>query len=497
MYWANVPTAATFSAGGSSSDGQPCVWIRESSAGRSDDDTHWPRERLLHLAPFAVLSDPNGKLAFMSLEELREEHRHWLFEDFLPFMDQYVVDRKYGGFMCTVDRDGTLISGDKRTWYEGRGIWVYSFLYNRIESDPVYLDIARRSVEFIMRHDPLRPELLPSRFTRQGKALDAADPMFYGDVFVANGLQEYSRSPGNEEYWDVARRILLKCVDIYDNRVGYADIPSGPSRLPRRPRLGEVAHVVPAASCAHSPGEVPSATAPTVAGVERPRICGHWMVLLNCAQQMLEVRPDAEIEAVARRSVDAVMNHHYNPDWGLISEYVNHDLSRIASEHGQLCTGHGPETLWMILYEALRTGDKQLFERAAGYLRRSAEVFWDDVYGGMFAGLEHVDLNIWSTAQKSLWLQQEMLIGMLCVIEHTGAAWAREWYSRLHAYLMEKFPLRQYGFPLWASYADRRISFVRHARRCENFHHPRYLMLNLQALERMIGRGGGVSGAFG
>jgi mannose/cellobiose epimerase-like protein (N-acyl-D-glucosamine 2-epimerase family) len=220
------------------------------------------------------------------------------------------------------------------------------------------------------------------------------------------------------------------------------------------------------------------------------------MVLLNCAQQMLETRSDPEIEAVARRSVDAVMNHHYNPAYGLINEQVNHDLSRIGSEHGQVCTGHGPETLWMVLYDAVRTRDKALFDRAAAYLRRSAEVFWDDVYGGMLAGLEHVDLNVWNVEQKSLWLQQEFLIGFLCIIEHTGAQWAKDWYAKLHEYLMAKFPLKQYGFPLWIAYADRKITFVKNYNRCEHFHHPRYLMQNMLALDRMIARGGRLSGVF-
>jgi len=438
-----------------------------------------------------------AELAGMSLEALREEHRHWMLDDFVPFMDKYVVDHELGGFMCTVDRDGTLLSSDKRTWYEGRGIWTYSYLFNKVEQNPKYLEIARKSVEFITRQNPAGKELMPSEFTKEGKPLgDGPDPIFYGDVFVANGFQEYSKIKGNERYWDIAKQILLKCVDIYDNRPGYADIPAGPSRIIRVDR--------PSRGGQRRRGSAAAVTAPwatpqdvIVPGVERPRICGHWMVLLNCAQQMLEHRADPDIEAIAKRSVDAVMDHHYNPSYGLINEQINHDLSRIDSEHGQVAVGHGPETLWMVLYDAVRTKDKALFDRAADYLRRSAEVFWDDVYGGMLAGLDHVDLNIWQATQKSLWLQQEFLIGFLCIIEHTGAQWARDWYAKLHDYVMAKFPLRQYGFPLWIAYADRKITFVKNYDRCEHFHHPRYLMQNMLALDRMIARKGQPSGLFG
>jgi len=37
----------------------------------------------------------------------------------------------------------------------------------------------------------------------------------------------------------------------------------------------------------------------------------------------------------------------------------------------------------------------------------------------------------------------------------------------------------------------------RHFTRVGNFHHPRHLMLNLLTLDRMIERGGKVSGLFG
>ena len=440
--------------------------------------------------PAATAEAPALKLAGLTLEELREEHRHWMLDDFVPFMDKYVVDHDLGGFMCTVNRDGTQLDSRKTTWYEGRGIWTYSYLYNKVEQNPAYAEIARKSVEFISKQNPTGKELMPAAYTKEGKPLeDRPDPIFYGNVFVANGFQEFSKIKGNERYWDIAKQILLNCVDIYDNRPGYADIPAGPSIIPpdRRPRGKRSA-----GAAAPPPPRQPV----IVPGVERPRQCGHWMVLLNCAQQMLEVRPDPEIEAIAKRSVEAVMDHHYNPAYGLINEQVNHDLSRIESEHGEVVTGHGPETVWMILYDAVRTRDKALFERAAGYLKRSAEVLWDDVYGGMLAELAHVDLNIWEVRQKSLWLQQEFLIGFLSIIEHTGAQWAKDWYAKLHDYVMAKFPLKQYGYPLWIAYADRKITFVKDYDRCEHFHHPRYLMQNMLALDRMIARKGEPSGIF-
>jgi N-acylglucosamine 2-epimerase len=107
-----------------------------------------------------------------------------------------------------------------------------------------------------------------------------------------------------------------------------------------------------------------------------------------------------------------------------------------------------------------------------------------------------VDKNIWAL-DKVTWLQEEILIGALFMIEHTGSRWAKDWFGKTYAYALDKLALKKHGFPLWAVSGDRRMTFEPHASRCEHFHHPRHLMQNLLALDRMIDRGGKISGVFG
>ncbi|MCW5977460.1 MAG: AGE family epimerase/isomerase [Bryobacteraceae bacterium] len=391
------------------------------------------------------------------LEKLREQYQTDLFDDFLPFMERYVVDHEYGGFLCATDRDGARVNTDKRAWYEGRGICVYSFLYNNFGSERKYLEVAAKSAAFVLKNKPAGEGLWPATFTREGAPASPPDTAIYGDLFIAEGFAEYSRAAGDPRYWDMAKEIVLKCVRIYD-------------RDDYEPRIGETYL---------GPGARPFPGA---------RIQGVWMVLVRIATEMLKTRRDAEIEAIAARCVDAVMNRHYNPAFHLNNELLNHDLSRPDNEYGQLVyTGHAIETLWMLMYEALRLRDMGLFRTVAGRFRRHVEVAWDDVYGGVFRNLQHVDNNVWSV-DKVLWAQEETLIGALCVVEQTGEAWAREMFDRTYAYVQAKYPLKQYGFPLWITAADRKVTFERHANRVENFHHPRHLMLNLLALERMLKR---------
>jgi N-acylglucosamine 2-epimerase len=189
------------------------------------------------------------------------------------------------------------------------------------------------------------------------------------------------------------------------------------------------------------------------------------------------------------------MNYHYNPSYDLINENINHDMSRNKGPQGDTMVGHAPETLWFVMAEAVRIKDKDLFILAANRLKRHIEVLWDDVYGGYLLGLTSIENNSWNI-QKALWLQEEILIGTMMITEHLGEEWAREWFGKSYTYVRNKFVLKQYGYPLWIAYADRKVTFVKDYDRVENYHHPRHLMINLLSLERMIKRGGKTSGIF-
>ena len=138
--------------------------------------------------------------------------------------------------------------------------------------------------------------------------------------------------------------------------------------------------------------------------------------------------------------------------------------------------------------EAERLRDNRLFDKLAGWFRRHVEVAWDDVYGGVFRNLQHVEKNTW-LLDKVLWAQEEVLIGCMMIIERSGAAWAREMFDRAYQHVSANYPLKHRGSPLWIYASDRRVTFEafsRFPKRVENYHHPRHLMLNLLSLERMI-----------
>ncbi len=410
---------------------------------------------LLAASPLAA-----GAERRLDFNAIRAQYRKDLFEDYLPFHEKYVVDKQYGGFHCTVKPNGELISPEKSAWYEGRGAWVFSFLYNHFGRERKYLDIAAGSLKLIERCRPKgADEFWPKAIRRDGTPGGPPDTEVYGDLFIAEGMAEFSKAVNDKRYWDDARQIILKCVRRYD-------------RPDYHPAIGQTYL---------GPGARPFPGA---------RILGVWMVLIRATTQMLATRADAELQKINDRALDAILNRHDNPRFHLLNELINHDLTRPRNEYEAFVyAGHAIETLWMLLDEAVRRNDHPLFDRAAVVFRRHCEVSRDRVYGGLFRNLRNVDTNDW-TLDKALFPHQEALIGALLMIEQTGDAWARDFYTSIDEYTRARFPMRDIGSPLWQVAGNRQVERTPGMQRAENYHHPRYLMLNLLAAERLIHRRG-------
>ena len=394
-------------------------------------------------------------IAGLTVRELLENYRSYLYDDFLPFMDKHVVDHERGGFMTHADRRGNLLSTTKRAWYDGRGLWVYSFLYNNLGNDPSHLEIARKTTELLLGMRPADGEFWPWSYTREGQPITGTLPDIYGNLFIAEGVAEFSKATGDQKYYDISKEIVISCFNLYDRADYLHAVTYGPD-------------------------------ADQLTG---PRILGHWMVFLKVATTLLCVKEDPAIENIADRCIDALMNKHYMPEFDLMIEVLNHDMTVPEGPFAQFCyAGHIIEVLWMVMDEALRRKDKGLYDLAVKRLKRHTEVAWDDVYGGLFRCLENIDLNIWQV-DKVLWEQAELLIGTMNMIEHTADPWAFCWFEKTYNYVMENYPLKKHGFPLWNFSGDRKMTFVEEYERIENYHHPRHLMLNILSLERILKNG--------
>jgi len=394
-----------------------------------------------------------------SLQELRDKLHTELFDHFLPSMDQYAIDHEFGGVMCSLDvRTGALTNMEKTAWFVGRGLWVYSFLYNNLRQDARYLEIAAKSKDILLKLQPTDNSFWPQRFSREGEPLTGPGDI-YGSLFVAEGLAEYAKASGEPQHRAMAKQIILSCVDRYDQ----PDYKYHMSYLKDAPEING------------------------------PRVLGHWMIFLSLSTQMLKHEPDEELEQLAARSVSAIMEHHLNPAYGLTNEVINHDFSLPDNAYNQFSViGHGLETLAFVMFEAARKKDSALFNRAQQAFKKHVDVARDAVYGGYFHSIQHIDNYVWDV-RKSLWNQQEVLNGSLFLIEHTGDEWALRTFAETYQYMYAKF--YQPGNKFWNSGGDRKMEDP-NTGLMEHYHHARQLMLALLAVDRMIERKGNISNLF-
>ena len=401
-------------------------------------------------------NSPIKTLAGLNLQQLHDRYHDELFKRFLPAMESLCIDNEFGGFMCDVDiAERKLINTIKRVWNQGRGIWVYSFLYTNFEKNPRYLEIAKKAIDFIMKLKPKDDTFFDGTYSREGNRISGPGDI-YGNLFVAEGLAEYSKASGDKSYLKIAKEMILSCLDRYDRPDYVYDI----SYVPGKPKM------------------------------QGPRNLGHWMIFLSLSSQILTQGPDPELEKLADRCIDAIMKQHVNEEFNILNEVRNHDFTLPKNEYADFAViGHGIETLAFVMAEAVRRKDSALFIASETAFKRHVEVAADKLYGGHFEVLYNANTYSWSPS-KSAWCQQEVSIGALLSIEHTGNAWAHACFSEGDSYMLEKMSCPDYAF--WTFGGNRKV-INPSTKTIEHYHMPRYLMRNMLALQRIMKRKGKLS----
>jgi len=399
------------------------------------------------------------KIAGMLLEELRDDYYDRMFNQYLPFWDKGGYDSVNGGFMCELRDDGSVQMDQKDIWYQGRGIWVYSFIYNHFGKEPRMLEIAKKSRDFMVKHMHKGDGTWIKTVNRNGKPVEGigqgSSKDIYGAMFAAAGLIQYYRATDKEEDLELAKKSILKSVERYE-KPDYDGVSlAGSNKLGLRSQ-------------------------------------GHSFMLVWTLPQLLDVHDDPTLDAVAREHLDMILTKYWNDDYGISNERLYHDYSRIPELAATMAPGHSVETHWMAMTEAIREKNGTTFNVLKNRIRRIIEMSWDYVFEGM-GGNEY---NVFATPDrsegpvfdvKSMWVHTEILIATIMSLEYTGEVWAQEWYERARAFTLRTMTT-DHG--VWRQAVDRYgkdkkragISIYRRG----NFHQPRYMLMNILALDRMI-----------
>ena len=59
-------------------------------------------------------------------------YRSELLDSVLPFWLEKSQDYEYGGYFSCLNRDGSVYDTDKFIWLQGREVWMFAMLYNKV-----------------------------------------------------------------------------------------------------------------------------------------------------------------------------------------------------------------------------------------------------------------------------------------------------------------------------------------------------------------------------
>ena len=112
----------------------------------------------------------------MDFKRLAEQYKTELLDGVLPFWLEKSQDREFGGYFTCLNRDGSVYDTDKFIWLQGREVWMFAMLYNKVERRPEWLECAVQGAEFLRKYGHDGNYNWYFALTREGRPLVYAEP---------------------------------------------------------------------------------------------------------------------------------------------------------------------------------------------------------------------------------------------------------------------------------------------------------------------------------
>ena len=397
----------------------------------------------------------------MNIEKInayRKFYHETLLNDVIPFWEKSdLIDKEYGGFISSVDREGKSYNDDKSVWFQGRCLWTFSKLCNVYGKKPEWVKAAKSGAEFSKKHCIDTDGRMFFTVTRDGQPLRKRR-YFFSESFLVVGFAEYYQVSGNPSDLALAEKYFDLMYRIYKN----------PDCDPFK--------ITPKENSA----------------VRSLHSNAYPMVLVSSAQTLQRISGKQEYyEKIIQEIIKDMITLHYKEEYKCVLENVFPDGSILDNPTGRTINpGHCIENSWFLMNHAAKTGDKTLLNQALNILNWSLDIGWDKEYGGVFyfrdlynrpcEQLEH-DMKLW-------WVHCECLISTLTAYKLTGDEKYFEKFEKLHDYAFSHFSDKEYGE--WYGYLHR-DGTVSHTQKGSlwkgPYHLPRCLILCEQILTSLCG----------
>ncbi|HLW08414.1 MAG TPA: AGE family epimerase/isomerase [Marinilabiliaceae bacterium] len=355
----------------------------------------------------------------ISSETLKEQYKKELLENVVPFWLTKSQDSKNGGYFTCLDRQGNVFDTDKFIWLQGRQVWLFSMLYNKVEKRQEWLDTAIQGAEFLKKYGHDGNYNWYFSLTQEGKPLIEPYNIF-SYTFATMAFGQLSLATNNSEYADIAKQTFDIILAKQNNPEGKWNKSYPGTR--------------------------------SLKGFSLP------MILSNLTLEIEHLLDKEIVEQTMEECIDEVMNNFLRPELGgIIVENLNADNSLSDTFDGRLVNpGHGIEAMWFIMDLGVRLNRPELIDRAVKTTLTMIEYGWDKQFGGLFyfmdrKGCPPQQLE-WD--QKLWWVHIESLISLLKGYKLTGSQECLEWFEKIHEYTWKHFKDSEH--PEWWGYLNRR-----------------------------------------
>ncbi|MBK8503153.1 MAG: AGE family epimerase/isomerase [Saprospiraceae bacterium] len=384
----------------------------------------------------------------MNLDDLILQYRSHLLDDVVPFWMNNSQDMEFGGFFTCLDRTGKVYDTDKFVWLQCREVWLFAMLYDEVERNPGWLDLAKQGADFLQKYGRDMHGNWYFSLTREGKPLVQPYNIF-SDCFACMAFARLHKITDDPNHGEIAKRTFFNILERQDHAKGIYD--------------------------------------KTFPGTRPMRSFAMPMILSNLVLEIEHLIDSQIVEKTINNSIDQVTHLFYRPEFGVILENVANDGSFVDSFDGRLVNpGHGLESMWFIMELANRNQNHSLIDKATKIALDLMQYGWDTERGGLFYFMDvkghPPDKLEWD--QKLWWVHQEAMLAMLKGFLYTGNQKCWSWFEKLQDYSWSHFADPEYGE--WFGYLNRRGEILVDAKGGKwkgCFHTPRFLFQSWKTLQ--------------